>query len=83
MSHGEAELGALAILQSEHVVAHAVPAAGLLPNLSGVEGGEVELLTDPVHLLPDDVHDLQHGAIAEKEIRIDSGGKLANVPRPQ
>ena len=34
VGHGEAELGALAVLEAEHVVAHAGPAAGLLPDLA-------------------------------------------------
>ena len=54
VGHGEAELGALAVLQAEHVVAHAGPAAALLPDLFRVEGGKIELLADAVHLLADD-----------------------------
>ena len=38
VGHAEAELGALAVLEAEHVVAHAGPAAGLLPDLARVAG---------------------------------------------
>ncbi len=46
VGHGEAELGAFAVLEAEHVVAHDGPAAGLFPDLARVEGGEEELLAD-------------------------------------
>src|SRR5258708_29787108 len=62
VSHGEAELGAPAILQAEHVVAHAGPAAAGLPNLFGVDRWKKELLTDAVHLLAHDRDDLVDGA---------------------
>ena len=54
VGHGEAELGAFAVFQAEHVVAHAGPAAALLPGLAGIEGGQQEFLADLVHLFADD-----------------------------
>ena len=79
VGHGEAELGALAVLEAKHVVAHGSPAAGLLPELGGVEGGEEELLADGVHLFADDAHDLVDRAVAEKEIGVDAGAELADI----
>ena len=74
-----AEVGALAVLEAEHVFAHAGPAAGLFPELAGVEGGEQELLADGVHLLADDGDDLVDGTLAEEEVGIDAGAELADV----
>jgi hypothetical protein len=63
----------------EHVVAHDGPAARLLPELSGIEGGEEELLADTVHLFADDGDDLIDGAVTEEEVAIDTGSELADV----
>ncbi len=79
MGHGEAELGALAVLEAEHVLAHAGPAAGLLPELARVERGQEELLADLVHLFADDGDDLVDGALAEGEVAVDAGAELADV----
>ena len=73
------EVGALAVLEAEHVVAHHGPAAAGLPQLAGMEGGQEEFLADLVHLFADDVHDLVEGAVAQEEIGVDSGGQLADV----
>ncbi len=57
--HAQAVVAALPVLEPEHVVAHHLPAARLLPDLGRVEGGEEELLAaDGVHLLADDGLDL-------------------------
>src|SRR5207237_6294625 len=77
VGHGEAELGALAVFQAEHVVAHAGPAAAGLPDLFGVDRGKIELLTDAVHLLAHDADDLVDRAIAEEELAVDSGVEVA------
>jgi len=79
VGHGEAELGAFAIFEAEHVVAHAGPAAAGLPNLLGIEGREEELLTDSVHLFADDGDDLVDRTVAEEEIAVDTGAELADV----
>jgi hypothetical protein len=79
VGHAEAEVGALAVLEAEHVVAHAGPAAAGLPDLAGMEGGQEELLADGVHLLAHDGDDLVDGAVAEEEIGVDAGAELADV----
>ena len=79
VGHAKAELSAFSVLEAEHVLAHAGPAAGLLPHLFGLKGGEEELLTDAIHLLTNDGDDLVDGAVAEWEIAIDSGAELADV----
>ena len=38
VGHAEAEVCAFAVLEAEHVVAHDDPAAGLLPQLAGLNG---------------------------------------------
>ena len=73
VGHGEAEVGALAVLEAEHVLAHACPAAGFLPDLGWIDGGQEELLADGVHLLADDGDDLVDAALAEREIGVDAG----------
>ena len=83
VSHGEAQVGALAVLEAEHVVAHAGPSSGLLPDLGGVDGGQEELLADGVHLLADDGDDLINGALAEREVRVNAGAELADVAGAQ
>ncbi len=73
VSHGEAELGTLAVLEAEHVLAHAGPSAAGLPHFFGIEGGEEKLLSDLVHLFADDGDDFVYGAIAEEEVGVDTG----------
>ena len=58
MSHAEAQVGALAVFEPEHVVAHDRPAAAGLPHLTRMQRGQKEFLPDLVHLLADDGHDL-------------------------
>ncbi len=79
VGHGEAEFGAFAVFEAEHVLAHAGPAAAGLPELLRIEGGEQELLTDAVHLFAHDGDDLVDGAVAEEEVAVDSGAELADV----
>ncbi len=64
MGHAEAQVGALAVFEAKHVVAHAGPAAALLPHFAGMDGGQVKLLADLVHLLADDADDLVDGSLA-------------------
>ena len=77
--HAQAEIGALAVLEAEHVVAHARPAAALLPRLAGKNGGQVKLLADPVHLLAHDADDLVQRALAEEEVVVNARAELADV----
>src|SRR5271167_1452838 len=44
---------------------------------------EMELLADAVHLLTNDVGNLEHGALTEEQEGIDPSGKLADVSRAQ
>jgi hypothetical protein len=79
VGHAEAEIGALAVLEAKHGVAHDGPAAGLLPRLARQEGGEKELLADGVHLFADDGDDLVERSLAEEEVVIDARAELADV----
>jgi hypothetical protein len=53
----------------EHVVAHDVPAAGLLPHLGRVQRRQKHLLgADGVHLLAHNPLDLQQRALRQKQV---------------
>ena len=56
--HAQAQIGALAVFQAKHVVAHHRPASAGLPNLARMQRRQIELLPNLVHLLADDAHDL-------------------------
>ncbi len=73
VGHAEAEIGAFAVLEAEHVLAHGGPAAGFDPNFGWDEGGEEELLADGVHLFADDGDDLVDGPVAEEEVGVEAG----------
>jgi hypothetical protein len=79
VGHPQAEVGSLAVLQAEHIVAHGLPAARLFPYLAGVQSGEQELLADLVHLFAHDGGDLVNGAIAQKKIAVDTGAELSDI----
>lgn len=70
--HGEAQLRALAVLEVEEILAHAGPAAGLLPELARVQRGKQELLADLVHLFADDGDDLVQRALPERQVAVDA-----------
>jgi hypothetical protein len=60
MGHSEAEIPPCSILNTKHVIAHRVPSARLLPNLSRVECRKVEFLsTYAVHFFSDDLFYLE------------------------
>ncbi len=66
--HAEHELGTPPIAKPEHLLAHNIQPAGLLPELSRLHGRQQELLSaDPVHFLPDDLHDLRAHPHAERQ----------------
>ena len=77
--HGERHVGALAVLEAEHLVADGVPAAALLPELRRLQHRHEHLLAaDGVHLLADDLLDLLHDAPAGRQVHVDAGGELAH-----
>ena len=81
VGHAEAHVAAVAVLEPEHLRADRVPAAGLLPDLGGMEHRHGDLLpADPVHLLADDGVDLVEHALAHGEVDVDAGGELADQP---
>ena len=82
--HAEHDLGALAVLEAEHLLAHDREPAGLLPDLGGLHARQQELLrADPVHLLADDLHDLRADADAERQQAVVAGHQLADEAGPQ
>ena len=82
--HAQAHVAAEAVLQAEHVVAHDVPAAGLLPDLRRIQCGQQHFLrADGVHLFAHDGGDLQQGTLGQEQITVNAGGQLADVARAQ
>ena len=79
VGHAQTEVGAFAILEAEHVVAHHAPTAAGLPDLARIQRREVELLADGVHLLAHDAGDLEDGPLGEEEVGVDSRRQLADV----
>ena len=82
--HAQAQIALEAVLQPEHVVAHDVPAAGLLPQFGRVQRRQENLLgADAVHLLAHDLLDLQQRALRQEQVTVDSRRKLADVSGAQ
>ncbi len=80
MRHGEDEVCALAVLEMEEVLTHDRFAAGLLPQLNGVQRGQQKLLrADAVHLVAHDGDDLVDGALAERQVAVDTSAELTDV----
>jgi hypothetical protein len=80
VGHAETELAIVAVLEAEHVVAHDVPASGLLPEFGRVEGGQEHFLgADGVHFLAHDANDLVEGTLREEQIAVDAGDELPDV----
>ena len=68
MGHPHGILGAFAVGDPEHLVAHDIPAARLLPHRGGMHGGKEEFLTaDGVHLFAHDALDLGEDAPSERK----------------
>ncbi len=68
------------IAQREQDVGHRFDPPGLLPDLSGVHGGEEQLLSpDGVELFSDDRDDLGPYPIAKREERVHTGHQLPDV----
>ena len=66
MREAQTQIGALAVLEAKHVVAHHRPAAAGLPNLARIQRRQIELLANLVHLFADNAHDLLRRAIAHE-----------------
>ena len=76
---GQHQRTAPPVFQREQVVAEGGAAAGLLPELGGLEGGHEDFLAARrVHLLTDDVLDLAQGAPGQGQVGVDPGGDLVN-----
>ncbi len=83
MSHPEAQLSRFAVVQSEQLITHDLPAPALLPHLGRVQDGEEELLAaDGVHLFADDLRDLTGDPQAQGQQGVGAGHQLANEARP-
>jgi len=79
VGHRQGHVGALAVLEAEHLLADLLPAPRLLPELGGMHDRHEELLaTDGVHLIADDGLDLAHDAPAGRQEDVDAGGELAH-----
>jgi hypothetical protein len=75
----ERQLAVAAVLEDEERLAEGLAAAGLLPQLDGLEAGQHDLLAaGGVHLLADDLADLEEGAPAEGKVAVDAGGGLGD-----
>ena len=79
VGHRQRHVGALAVLEAEHLAADGVPAARS-PARSPPAGDRHEhlLAADGVHLLADDLLDLLHDAPAGRQVHVDAGGELAH-----
>ena len=81
VGHRQDHVGALAVLETEELVADGLPAAGLLPDLGRVEDRVEHLLTaDRLHLLADHGLDLAHDAPARRQEDVDARRELADEP---
>ena len=83
VGHPQGHVRVPTVLESKHLFADRVPAAGLLPDLLRMETGQPELLgPDPLHLLADDRLDLPQAPKGERRHRVATGHQLADVARP-
>ena len=74
-AHGHHSLGA--VLEAEHVRAHRIPTASLLPKFGRLQRGHENLKrTSGIHLLTHDVLDLAESAYAERHEREKPGRRL-------
>jgi hypothetical protein len=75
------EVALVAVFDPQQLLAVALPAPRLHPQLAGVNGRPEELDgAGAVHLLADDGLELLHGAEAERQIGVNSGGNFADHP---
>ena len=83
MGHAQSQPCALAVLEAEHILAHAGPTPALFPEFARMERRQQEFLTDRVHLLPDDGDDLVQRSLAEEKIAVNTGAQRPYVTGPQ
>src|SRR5262245_18136174 len=77
-------LAIVTVFEAQHFLAVVVVAAGLLPEVGGLDGGHQHFLTaGPVLLFPHDLLDLLQHAEAERQPRINPGAGLADHPGAQ
>src|SRR4029077_18283645 len=80
----KAEVAVVAILEPQQLLAVAVPAAALLPELGGTDGGQQDLLRAGArHLFADDALDLAQHADTEREEVVDPARYLPDHARAQ
>ena len=79
MGHAKTQVSALAILQAEHVVAHARPTAARFPNFTRIQSRQQEFLPDFVHLFANNAHDFVNGSLTEEQVGVDSCAQLTDV----
>src|SRR2546427_8248726 len=80
----QAHVPVVAVLEPEHLGADGVPAAGVAPDLRGMQDGHGHLLpADRVHLLADDGVDAIEYTLAEGQPDIDARGELTHEPRAE
>ena len=84
VGHAKGQVGALTVLEPEHLLAHQIPAAARLPQLGRVHDRHQDLLgADRVHLVADDPDDLQPDPLSERQQRIVPRHQLPDVTRAQ
>ncbi len=83
VGHAQTEIGALAVFEAKHVVAHDRPASAGFPYFTRIERRQIKFLPDFVHFLADDVRDLQNRALAKKQIGVNARCELADVSGTQ
>ncbi len=84
VSGAEAEIPGVPVLEAQQFLAVNMPAAGLLPEFSGLHRGQEHLLgAGPVHLLAHDVFDFPEYSQSQRQIIINAGGELADHAGPE
>ena len=83
LGHAEHQVGALAVLELEEVVAHEVISIRLLPDFGRVESREKHLLSaNRIHLPTDDPHDFASHPLPERQHGVGAGGQLTDETTP-
>src|SRR5882724_7756221 len=79
MGHTQAQVASATVLETEHVVAHDLPAAARLPEFARMQRRKKKFLPDLVHLIANNINDAQDRALAQKQVGIETCRELANV----